>query len=402
MPDNDFSNDVLSGLIEVIPENFELGEGVSHDERLAGFLSNRPGSFFTAQPSDGSDVPGIPLEIMERLMGMDVEKDFFRVPSTEEREIFGGHPGGISTREEDLLEGNLESHDTPAQTATPMDGISPSIQVSPINQPTTGVPFSPPARSTEALAFYRPFHKCPQTWGIYIYLHGIHAMRHEFQPWFRAERIPVADQIRIANAYLFYHELYHHKVESFALRMEAVLNVPCYLKGFNPRYQYLAQLGHVGTRDTRGNLITDWCYEESCAESWAREQVLKMDGVRGGAATKGKSKTARKCINDHFAACPPGYCIAAKTDRDWDDVDSGKRKQAQLVAVRSLMYEDYAQACLALLGLTHPVPVRTLDVARVAWGFGSKFDEPVGINELKGKKRSNGKDLTPRTYYLIR
>ena len=251
-------------------------------------------------------------------------------------------------------------------------------------------------KSTDVSAFYIPFHSFPRHWGVYIYLHGIHGIRRGFQQLFQAYNInDPEEQITIANDYLYFHELYHHKTESFGLRVEAILGLPFYLAIKRPRYSELMSLGRHGPQDPQGNPL-QWCYEETCAESFARESVLTMKHFKGSHRQKGVSKNARDLINDYLGGAPSSYREAAKTDRDWDGEDATPKPKFPLVAVRSRMYEDYMNHAYdpqkGIMAPRGPIQKRTQEGWSCAWGFGSKFDEPIGIQEIKSH----------RTFYLER
>jgi hypothetical protein len=84
----------------------------------------------------------------------------------------------------------------------------------------------------DALAFYIPYHHgYPHWWGIYVLVEGWISLAR----WIRREsngRISWRDALKAAQAYLYGHEFYHHRVESFATRLEVTHRVPLYRDGF--------------------------------------------------------------------------------------------------------------------------------------------------------------------------
>jgi hypothetical protein len=209
----------------------------------------------------------------------------------------------------------------------------------------------------DRLAFYLPFHGFHKLWGIYLFPDGIQRLRRELLPFFTYHRIPPGEQVAIAKRILFHHEFYHHSVESFATRLEAVLNWPCYLKGITLLYRRTS-----GTHD---------CLEETCANSYAREKTVGRR-VTGSPVSKAKFRSA---IDQWFSSMPPGYCGAAKTGATWNQ------------NVRPDFYERCLNACLPLPWLT----TRSLSSSArdSAWMAAGHFDRGIG-------------DIRSRISYLVR
>lgn len=202
-------------------------------------------------------------------------------------------------------------------------------------------------RSTiiERLAFYLPFHSYPDWWGIYIFPEGILKIRQELAPFFLKNSISPRDQVKIAKRILYYHEYYHHATESFATRLEGVFNQPCYLNGFTPLY--------------RRTHLKPQCYEEACANSYAREKTIeKRVGL------KVSKSQYRSEINRWFKGMPDGYAEAKDTGADWGST------------LRPGFFESCLNECLPLLG----IPARKLgphaEVA--AWLTAGHFDRGIG------------------------
>ncbi len=160
---------------------------VDRDAAVDQLLANKP-EFRVNADGDGGGIPKIPMEVMGKLLDMDINKSYYTRASWEEKKAFGWPHGGMDDEDEEDF-----------------------------------------GKSTDVSAFYIPFHSFPRHWGVYIYLHGIHGIRRGFQQLFQAYNInDPEEQITIANDYLYFHELYHHKTESFGLRVEAILGLPFY------------------------------------------------------------------------------------------------------------------------------------------------------------------------------
>lgn len=232
------------------------------------------------------------------------------------QEIFGGHPGGVQ-------EDRPENH----------TGLNPKTTV------------------IDRLAFYLPFHYFRDWWGIYIFPEGILRIRQEMQPFFRVHQIGPREQVRLAKQLLYHHEYYHHAVESFGTRLEAVTNQPCYLQGFSPRYQQTAH--------------TSQCLEETCANSYAREKLLMHHKALGVPRA-----LLAQAINKWFSGQPLGYQEAMSTNGSW-------RRQ-----LRPKLYEDYVQSCPGLAGANQGAgvsrpPITGQGVA-AAWSVAGHMDRGIG------------------------
>lgn len=267
-----------------------------------------------------------PANVLEdELAGMDPFVDLGPL-DPEMRERFGGHPGGIRDEDSSGLAGVVRK--------------------------TTVI---------DRLAFYLPFHFYRDWWGIYIFPEGILRIRQELQPFFRTHGIAPNDQVRLAKQLLYHHEYYHHAVESFGTRLEAVLNQPCYVRGFSPRYQQTAH--------------SSLCLEETCANSYAREKLLKNHAALG----VGRRDLAA-AINEWFEGQPAGYREACATTGSWPRT------------LRPKLYEDYTQAIPgfgipALPGSNARPPIAGRSI-NAAWSVAGHMDRGIG-------------DIRSRIAYLI-
>jgi predicted RNA binding protein YcfA (HicA-like mRNA interferase family) len=77
----------------------------------------------------------------------------------------------------------------------------------------------------DLLAFYLPFHLFPDDWGIYILASGVRYLARIIRLQSKLEE---ADALLVSRLFLYYHELYHHKVEMFVTRLEVPQRQPIY------------------------------------------------------------------------------------------------------------------------------------------------------------------------------
>jgi hypothetical protein len=125
------------------------------------------------------------------------------------------------------------------------------------------MPYTDPTRMPppDCLAFYLPFHYYhPDWWGVYLLYEGV--------LWLAAEimRRPNNEVWRrqtfeAARLFLYYHEVFHHKTECFATRLELTHRKAFYKGGFA---QYYGQT--LGTAD---------CLEEGLANATGLTETSK-------------------------------------------------------------------------------------------------------------------------------
>jgi len=77
----------------------------------------------------------------------------------------------------------------------------------------------------DLLAFYLPFHLFPDDWGIYILASGVQYLARIIRLQSKLEQ---ADALLVSRLFLYYHELYHHKIEMFVTRLEVPQRQPIY------------------------------------------------------------------------------------------------------------------------------------------------------------------------------
>lgn len=200
------------------------------------------------------------------------------------------------------------------------------------------------SRKTVTNAFYLPFHFYFRWWGIYIFPDGIRRTNAKLMKWYQAKNVPNALRVQIGKEYLLHHEYYHHRCESFATRLEAILNQPCY-GSFSARYQQV--------------MLTSSCHEEACAESFAREELVRKFGGADKRAVRG-------WIDEKIAAGLPGYREGAGSGDTWE------RK------LRPPLYEDYLPTIPALKNRAS-----LMKREREAWHLSGYLDEGIALRNSR-------------------
>lgn len=120
-----------------------------------------------------------------------------------------------------------QAHARSAQLAGeigPIDWTSDTAGMEPGHVPVNG------ARVVDVAAWYAPIHIYAEDWGIFIKTSAIKSIAADLMTWAswlgnnpnEIARIE-PEFIRGAVITLFHHELYHHKVESFIIRLELLL-----------------------------------------------------------------------------------------------------------------------------------------------------------------------------------
>lgn len=181
--------------------------------------------------------------------------------------------------------------------------------------PPTGDPDGPPSAggAPDVLAWYQPIHFYGPDWGIFIREDGIarEALRIAAVA---AGSMSSLECVRAAIVTLFLHEAYHHKVESFSIRLLAAREQPVY-----PRY-----FSHVYMR----LLKSDDLLEEALAnaESWRRleERVYAPGDV----------EAVRRYLEWSFSKAPPGYRRAGDY-LEWSKFRTGQAELLNQVAAGS-------------------------------------------------------------------
>lgn len=155
----------------------------------------------------------------------------------------------------------------------------------------------PPPDVLDSLAWYLPIHNFGYGWGIYVresavlefagvVLSRVDASR-------RGDLDAIWGAVRAGMAILYLHEAFHHKVESFAIRLEIVEHARRHQPYFRGVYGKLRAAA------------SDDLLEEAlaCAEMHRRMQ----ERVYRSSIPEDVLKAARKTVLDWLPTLPPGY-----------------------------------------------------------------------------------------------
>ena len=117
-------------------------------------------------------------------------------------------------------------------------------------------PDSPIDRET-TIAYYRSFHQAGYAFGIYFKKDGLKTKTRILKRFCiqHGYGISIEQAYVIAKMMTQYHEIYHHKIEAIASRIEVISRMPIYLGGFSAWYNR-----------TRNQAM---CYEETFANVYA-------------------------------------------------------------------------------------------------------------------------------------
>lgn len=153
------------------------------------------------------------------------------------------------------------------------------------------------------IAFYRPFHFYPDSWGIYLNIEklAMQAKRIEDFNLFPSSPTKWIPELSSMDCCLlsffktYFHEVYHHKIEMMATKFEIILRKKIYVDGFNKFYC-----------NTFG---TDFCLEEAFANVYGLNKSLtfldKKDFV-----THKYSKLNYLIRNSLLKDSPRGYRVS--------------------------------------------------------------------------------------------
>ena len=163
----------------------------------------------------------------------------------------------------------------------------------------------------DALAFYLPFHFFhPHWWGIYVTVEGVNCLA-DFVNKFTGGDVSLGDSIKVARSFVYGHEAFHHKVESYAARLEITHRKPLYRTGFYPLFREV--------------LGTDDCLEEGLASAHGYERV------------RGKRfHGACQALQEYMKSSPPGYRIADRYIHSPASFNAGRSEWAELNHRRAL------------------------------------------------------------------
>jgi hypothetical protein len=157
------------------------------------------------------------------------------------------------------------------------------------------------------LGFYRPFHFYKEKYGIFIKINGQRRYIRKLKSRILLNpilygNVDIRSCYLISKTFTYFHEFYHHKVESLATRFEITTRLPHYVKGFHCLYC-----------NTFG---TDDCLEETFAHVNAYYETLMY--LKPYLNLIGINENQLKLIlkKEIIEKSPPGYNKAAKIISD--------------------------------------------------------------------------------------
>jgi len=179
----------------------------------------------------------------------------------------------------------------------------------------------PPPAVFDALAWYLPIHYYGMSWGIYIresaVLEIASAVLTRLPPPRRRALDAVFGAVRAGLGVLFLHEAFHHKVESFAIRVEVVERQKRYRPYTDGVYRPLAQAG------------SDDLIEEALAVAESARRLKREDVYTRGIPRDLRDAT-KAMLKDWFPTLPPGYRTGPKFEQDRAFSDARNRLSCEV------------------------------------------------------------------------
>lgn len=183
----------------------------------------------------------------------------------------------------------------------------------------------------DTCAWYQPFHFYGKSWGIFIREDCV--VRNAFQIARRCDRnLPhhmgrtqfAQAVIRASFAHFYFHEHFHHKVESLGMRMHVMLGKSAYVPYKSNVY--------------RPNFLTNACLEEAMAnaDAYRRFKTAPYSAI----LTPAVVEATQRYLKRRFITSPPGYKMASKyfQSRQFQDglnLLQGQIKEAKLAPVQA-------------------------------------------------------------------
>ena len=209
--------------------------------------------------------------------------------------------------------------------------------------------------SPDTIAFYLPFHYFyPDLWGVYIVTERMRQLR-KLLIILSEYALSTSEAHRATRFFLYYHEAFHHNVESFATRLEVTHRQAVYRTGVQKVFD-----------DTLG---TDDCLEEALANAYAfRRTVSKFSGR--------SKEVVETVLRKYIKGQPEGY------RKGVDYIDD----------------EDYRGARHQLSEMCHGASFPIIDLNPEIWRlFGHGYRGIANINSYTNYLISRGSPLSERT-----
>jgi hypothetical protein len=184
-----------------------------------------------------------------------------------------------------------------------------------------GVPWydggSPP--TPDAFAFYLPFHRYAESdWGIYLTPDGTRYFAREFHRR-SGGKVDRTSAVKLAEMFMYYHEFFHHVVESFATRLEVDRRVRLYNGPFEELFREQVLKGDIT--------------EEALANAYAVRRIGEKLSEKGG-WPKRKRDAARAVLVEVVEEMPFGYQRGA----DLLDDDAFRSERSEFAEANRVRY----------------------------------------------------------------
>jgi len=202
------------------------------------------GTLFPEEKNPVADIPDSIEHIIDELFGLNDQSSFDQNPFWD--------PGLLGEMADELKE--IFGHDFPGAP-----GGADSFLDSKTDLVIRMVPV------VDVFGFYLPWHRFDEnSWGIYIFAEGIVALGKILHRMGKG-LLPLNECNFLARAFIYHHEAYHNKVESFSSRLEVINRQPVFNKAVSKLY-----LGN-GFSTKNSLIMRPGCiyHEESLANAYA-------------------------------------------------------------------------------------------------------------------------------------
>ena len=188
--------------------------------------------------------------------------------------------------------------------------------------------FLPPPTDIDALAWYLPIHYHGPNYGIYIKQDGIDLIAGHIYDRLAAPTgsITEAQQLHQAAVYTLYlHEAFHHKIESFAIRLEIARRAPVYIPYFESVYRTTSGTDHqieeiVATNEMYQRLQEDTYRKklDPAVYNATREFLVEWIPTLGPSYRLGVSFGSARKLNTLCSQVSEGTATPSQPPDDWD------------------------------------------------------------------------------------
>lgn len=306
-------------------------------------------------------------------------------PGEPDPEVEDAYPVSWGEVDAPLRDGVVSEDDLPNQWGEAIDTVLTRA---------SGGPNLPPPDVFDALAWYLPIHYFGMSWGIYIREDAVldlaACILRKLPPPRRGALPAVFGAVRSALGVLFLHEVFHHKIESFATRLEVVERQRRYCPYTDGVYRPLAKSGS-------DDLLEEALAVAESARRLRREQVYRRgipDDVQVAAA---------QMLADWFPTLPPGYRMGPKFDGDPEFADARNRLSCEVHEARQHPLRRTEEWDLMPLGhgglfncktATHVlVPVGTTPI--IPWFDRAPRPLVVSTKDMLKALRADGYEVVP-------